>query len=120
MTATAMWRVTWSWRRLPGCFTEGLRDSDLCIRYGGEEFLIVTRDRDAAQLAERLRGRIAAHVIDIGGHRTVSVTASFGIAVQRDGGACVAGPDRGGGFWPLCRQGRRRQPRCPARGDTRR
>lgn len=65
--------------------TEGLRDSDLCIRYGGEEFLIVTRDRDAAQLAERLRGRIAAHAIDIGGHRTVSVTASFGIAVQRDG-----------------------------------
>lgn len=68
---------------IAGLLVTDLRDTDLCIRYGGEEFLIVTRQRDAAQLAERLRARIAGEAIDIGRNRTVSVTASFGIGVQR-------------------------------------
>lgn len=60
-----------------------LRESDLCVRYGGEEFLIAVPEADALQLAERLRARIASHAIDIGRPRKVSVTASFGIGVQR-------------------------------------
>lgn len=62
-----------------------LRESDLCIRYGGEEFLIVVREADAVQLAERLRSRIASHEVDAGQDQPVRVTASFGIAVHRSG-----------------------------------
>ena len=58
-----------------------LRESDLAGRWGGEEFLLLLPGADkegAAQLAERVRIRLAARRIpSVPGLR---VTASFGVA----------------------------------------
>lgn len=64
-----------------------VRDEDACIRYGGEEILVVYPNTDinaAAVAADRLRRAIAAH----DWHRTapdLMVTASFGVAERRKG-----------------------------------
>ncbi|QTL03258.1 GGDEF domain-containing protein [Aquabacter sp. L1I39] len=59
-----------------------LRESDPCIRFGGEEFLIMVKEADALQLAERLRVRLAAHELELGLDKPLRITASFGIAVN--------------------------------------
>jgi two-component system cell cycle response regulator len=65
----------------------GLRtESDWVARYGGEEFLIVlpqTELHEAVEIAERLRRSIAALVFQLGG-QAASISASFGVAQQRD------------------------------------
>ncbi|MBD3585523.1 GGDEF domain-containing protein [Salinimonas sp. HHU 13199] len=64
-----------------------LRDSDVLIRWGGEEFLVVLPGctiEDAAKLAERLRQRVALQPLVIDTH-SIALTASFGLAdVARD------------------------------------
>lgn len=60
-----------------------VRDSDICCRYGGEEFVVImplTGNREALDIAERLRYAIAS--IRVNG---CSVTASFGVATTPDG-----------------------------------
>lgn len=61
-----------------------LRDTDYVSRWGGEEFIVLAADTalgGASNLAERLRGAIAALAIrDFGG-----VTASFGVVVHQEG-----------------------------------
>lgn len=62
-----------------------VRKSDYIARYGGEEFVLVLSNTglsNAADLAERLRKKVEAHKIDIGG-QVVSVTASFGVATLK-------------------------------------
>jgi len=57
----------------------GCREYDLLARYGGEEFTVIlpeTSLRDAVELAERLRERIAGRAFPEAGH----VTASIGVA----------------------------------------
>jgi diguanylate cyclase (GGDEF)-like protein len=59
------------------------RVSDYLVRWGGEEFLVVSRFADragAAVLAERLRAAIAEHVFVIGPGLQRRVTASVGFA----------------------------------------
>lgn len=61
---------------------QGARGSDICCRYGGEEFLLVLFDMaidDAWRRAERLRQAVAAAAIPLGAS-VVRITASFGIA----------------------------------------
>jgi two-component system cell cycle response regulator len=58
------------------------RQSDLAVRYGGEEFVIIAPQTDAhsaAELADRLRASICASPMQIHG-KTVDITASFGVA----------------------------------------
>jgi two-component system, cell cycle response regulator len=58
------------------------RDTDLAIRYGGEEFAVLVPDEtaDAAvHLAERCRRRIEAIRLSVG-QESVAGTASFGVA----------------------------------------
>ncbi|WP_024326261.1 sensor domain-containing diguanylate cyclase [Thioalkalivibrio sp. AKL19] len=61
-----------------------MRDADLAGRWGGEEFLVLAANtglEGATRLAERLRAAIAGlEIRDYG-----SVTASFGVAVYREG-----------------------------------
>lgn len=59
-----------------------VRDSDICGRYGGEEFTILLPDTDKAGgriLAERLRQSIEAMVVEHEG-KLVQVTISLGVA----------------------------------------
>jgi len=58
------------------------RGSDVCCRYGGEEFLLVLPQmtaEKAAERAEQLRSDLAARPIVFGAF-SIAVTASFGVA----------------------------------------
>jgi diguanylate cyclase (GGDEF)-like protein len=59
------------------------RTSDIIVRWGGDEFLLVARDLSGdglLELAERVRARVAQHVFDIGEGRVVRTTCSIGLA----------------------------------------
>ncbi|MCV2360772.1 diguanylate cyclase [Paucibacter sp. TC2R-5] len=59
-----------------------LRDEDLVVRWGGEEFLIVVDTRDAAYagtLAQRLLDHIGSEPVSHGG-QSIPITASIGFA----------------------------------------
>ena len=59
------------------------RETDIPIRWGGEEFLIVARfalPDVGPQFAERVRAVVAAHEFDVGEGRTIRRTCSVGFA----------------------------------------
>jgi diguanylate cyclase (GGDEF)-like protein len=61
---------------------EGLRESDIAVRWGGEEFLLVLRGCDLAEaqrIAENLRQNIAQKSFEVGG-KSLVVTISIGVA----------------------------------------
>ncbi|WP_052507103.1 GGDEF domain-containing protein [Desulfonatronovibrio magnus] len=62
---------------------EGIRSSDLLIRYGGEEFLIllpqVEPDMSEA-VAEKIRAKIEQYEFDIGDGKRIKKTISLGVA----------------------------------------
>jgi diguanylate cyclase len=69
-------------RRTAAILKEGLRESDIAGRYGGEEFVVILVDTDAdgAQVvAERLRTRIEASSVPYEQH-IINYTVSLGIA----------------------------------------
>ena len=71
-------------RALSGVFRAGLRDVDLAARLGGEEFAVLLPETDeagAAGVAERLRTGLEALDIEGPAGASLSVTASFGVAV---------------------------------------
>jgi diguanylate cyclase (GGDEF)-like protein len=60
-----------------------VRVSDVAARYGGEEFVVLlpgTEVESGTLLAERIRRAISASPIEIGDGKTVTITASIGIA----------------------------------------
>jgi len=68
---------------LASVLSEAVRGSDSLGRVGGEEFMVVAPETDAAGaavLGERLRGRMAAAATEYGG-RPIRVTVSVGLAV---------------------------------------
>jgi len=67
-------------------FQDGVRNVDICARYGGEEIAVLlpqTGLDGARDFAERLRKSIEARVVTHSG-REISVTASFGVATYPD------------------------------------
>jgi diguanylate cyclase (GGDEF)-like protein len=64
-----------------------LREEDILARFGGEEFVLVlpgVPETIGASVAERLRLKLQARMIEVGG-RQIGVTASFGVAQQVPG-----------------------------------
>ena len=64
------------------------RDTDLAVRYGGEEFLLALPCNDTNQVggmvvAERIRETLANTPIDIGNGQMITVTTSCGLACCR-------------------------------------
>ena len=60
-----------------------VREADVLVRYGGEEFICFLVDGAVAStdaFAERLRTTLASHTIDIGDGQMLSVAASIGTA----------------------------------------
>jgi diguanylate cyclase (GGDEF)-like protein len=65
----------------------GVRDADICARFGGEEFAVVlpkTALQGAAELADRLRKQVEAKPLVVNGE-SIAVTISCGVACYPDG-----------------------------------
>jgi diguanylate cyclase (GGDEF)-like protein len=70
-------------RQLRDLLKAASRSSDIIVRWGGDEFLLVARDLSGdglVELAERIRSRVASHVFEIGEGRVVRTTCSVGFA----------------------------------------
>lgn len=81
-------------RELAVLLQENVRESDLVIRYGGEEFLIVLIETDAEsamQVAEKIRLAVEKHKFKVGG-TSLSKTISAGLADY---------PNDGQAFWQV-------------------
>ena len=73
-------------RAVAGACRRVLRDGDVLIRYGGEEFLVLLPGAgldDVRQVGERIRRAVAETSVADGGQR-VAVTVSLGGATYRD------------------------------------
>ncbi|QEW07767.1 diguanylate cyclase [Nitrincola iocasae] len=69
-------------RELAVILQANVRESDLVVRYGGEEFLIVLLETNAEQampVAEKIRGAVESHKFKVGG-TSLSKTISAGVA----------------------------------------
>ncbi len=65
--------------------SERVRSSDIVVRYGGEEFVILARATSpevAARLGERVLSAVRAMKVSCPGNCTLSITASVGVASQ--------------------------------------
>jgi len=70
-------------KQMRAILEDACRSSDILIRWGGDEFLVLARDADHEGLeilAERIRARIEAHVFELGDGRVVRTTCSLGFA----------------------------------------
>jgi diguanylate cyclase (GGDEF)-like protein len=70
-------------RQLKDLLKSVSRSSDIIVRWGGDEFLLVARDQNGdrlTELAERIRSAVAQNVFDIGEGRVVRTTCSIGFA----------------------------------------
>jgi diguanylate cyclase (GGDEF)-like protein len=73
-------------RELANRIDSQVRASDVAVRYGGEEFVVLMPDTDTVsgeRLAERVRRVISATPFDLPSKETVVITASIGIAGVR-------------------------------------
>ncbi len=69
-------------KALAGVLKQAVRASDLVIRYGGEEFLIILLDSNAEHaclIGEKIRGEVEAMKVQVGG-AVIQKTISIGIS----------------------------------------
>jgi two-component system, cell cycle response regulator len=73
-------------RQVAGLIADNIRASDMCGRYGGEEFMLIlpeTTPEEALVLAEELRAIVMAEPLRIADGQRLGVTISVGIAGGR-------------------------------------
>lgn len=71
---------------------EMLRENDVLLRYGGEEFMVILPGatwQDAKDVAERIRTAVGRSKVEMG-DRTLSVTVSIGMATSNELPALIA------------------------------
>jgi two-component system, cell cycle response regulator len=71
-------------RAVGATIAAGMRDRDIVMRYGGEEFLVAIADADETKLtalAERISERIRALEVPDGAGGTVALTTSVGLSI---------------------------------------
>ena len=72
-------------KELSRILLETVRDSDIIIRYGGEEFIIllvnVKTQEDALAVADKIRMRVKENEIDIGSGTKLRKTISIGLSM---------------------------------------
>jgi diguanylate cyclase (GGDEF)-like protein len=69
--------------QMRGRLEEVFRESDFVVRWGGDEFLTVTREgrrSDAASIAERIRDAVASRPFALTGEQTIDASVSVGFA----------------------------------------
>jgi diguanylate cyclase (GGDEF)-like protein/PAS domain S-box-containing protein len=74
-------------KKLADVCSATLRDVDIVGRLGGEEFAVLlpeTGEKSAMEVAERLRGALAASQVVLSGGLPLHFTASFGVAILED------------------------------------
>jgi diguanylate cyclase (GGDEF)-like protein len=72
-------------KQVANILTENIHNDDIVGRFGGEEFIILTRGGQlvkAMDIAERCRKAIEKEVIVLDRERMINVTASFGVAAS--------------------------------------
>lgn len=70
-------------KELSALLLKRARAVDRVCRYGGEEFMVILPETDAAmamQIAERLLAAVGCQPFDINGEKTISITVSIGVA----------------------------------------
>src|SRR5207249_8703567 len=74
-------------RRVARSIKSGVRDSDVVVRYGGEEFVVIaagTDDEGAVEIAERVRQSVGQSGRDPIDGRFIPMTISAGVACLVD------------------------------------
>ena len=64
-----------------------IRGVDLACRFGGEEFVVLMPDTDFQQaqgVAERVRAAVSERPFDVGGGRSLTITISLGVGIEKN------------------------------------
>jgi two-component system, cell cycle response regulator len=75
-------------KELSHTLESNVRDSDLVIRYGGEEFIVILNDvaneQSVLDVAEKLRQKVEERTISVGVGKTITKTISVGASLFPD------------------------------------
>jgi len=75
-------------KELSKILVNNIRESDIVIRFGGEEFIVllygVKSEKDMLDIAEKIRKETNNRAIDIGNNRTLTKTVSIGASLFPD------------------------------------
>ncbi len=91
-------------RQVARALSQGLRASDVLVRYGGEEFALLLPDTElnkALEIAQRLRMQVAGLAIDSLQGEVAAVTVSIGVTCLGPEGSPGPPPDSDAGTWLL-------------------
>lgn len=70
-------------KHLAGLFTHGLRDSDVVVRFGGEEFLFLLLGHDAAGVTDRILRDVRHHGMALEDGSILKMTVTAGLTAVR-------------------------------------
>ncbi len=107
-------------REVAAAIRDSARQSDLCFRYGGEEFMLILQDSHPTQAyraAERIRRCVAERHIELNGH-PVRVSVSLGTATFQPGETLHTFKDRADSALYQAKTGGRNQTVCAEKSSS--